>query len=78
MKYIPKVLNSSEALEFINLLRDPFLEYSDKEFIRVNKQFEEDINNADGTEVEKLIKIRKGKEAEKKEMMNCQKRPYLI
>ena len=52
---------SVEALEFINILRNPFKKYSDIEFKRMNHKFSEDIETAEKTEVEKLVKIQGNK-----------------
>jgi hypothetical protein len=64
MKEELKVSSSDEAIEFVNILKDPFKRYSDSEFIRMNKKFEEEISSAGEIEVEKLIKAREGEEAE--------------
>jgi len=63
MKEEQRVAVSDEALEFVNLLKDPFREYSDGEFIRMNKKFEQEIASVDVVEVEKLIKAHEGEEA---------------
>lgn len=63
MKDEQRVAMSTEAVEFVNLLRDPFKEYSDREFIRMNRKFEEEISSVDVVEVEKLIKAHEGEEA---------------
>lgn len=66
MKYSPKISASDEAIEFINILRKPFKEYSDKEFIRMNKKFEEEIKTADDIQVEKLVNLKESDELENK------------
>ncbi len=63
MKQEQRVAMSDEAIEFVNILKDPFKEYSDGEFIRMNKKFEEEISGAGEIEVEKLIKAHEGEEA---------------
>ncbi len=63
MKEEERVSRSDEALEFINILKDGFKEYSDSEFMRMNRKFEETIAGAGEIEVEKLIKAREGMEA---------------
>jgi hypothetical protein len=68
MKEEQRVALSDEAVEFVNVLRDPFKEYADKEFIRMNKKFEEEISTADVVEVEKLIKAHEGEEAASREI----------
>jgi hypothetical protein len=68
MKEEPRVTESDEAREFVNVLRDPFKEYSDKEFVRMNKKFEEEISSAGEIEVEKLIKAHEGEEAENRKI----------
>ncbi len=55
---------SDEAIEFVNILRPPFRDYSEKEFIRMNKKFEDEISTADSVEVEKLIDIREVRDKE--------------
>jgi hypothetical protein len=64
MKEEQRVSSSDEALQFVNILRDPFKEYADSEFIRMNKKFEQEISNAGEIEVEKLIKAHEGEEAQ--------------
>jgi hypothetical protein len=68
MKEEPRVALSGEAVEFVNILRDPFKEYADKEFVRMNKKFEEEISSVDVIEVEKLIKAHEGEEAASREI----------
>ncbi|OHD63846.1 MAG: hypothetical protein A2176_12055 [Spirochaetes bacterium RBG_13_51_14] len=68
MKEEPRVSASDEAIEFIKLLKEGFKEYSDKEFIRMNKKFEEEIAVVDEVEVEKLIKAHEGEEAENRKI----------
>ncbi len=63
MKEEQRVAGSDEAIEFVNILKEPFKEYSDSEFIRVNKKFEQEIESVDVVEVEKLIKAHEGEEA---------------
>jgi len=74
MKDIPKVVEADEAREFVNLLVDPFKEYSEKEFLRMNNKFEKDINTADTLEVEKLLKIREGEIQEKEKYFESSKK----
>jgi hypothetical protein len=62
MKDEPRVTDSSEALEFVNLLKDGFKLYSDREFVRMNKKFEQEIAEVSEVEVEKLIKAHEGEE----------------
>ena len=62
MKTDDRVMTSDEAREFVNLLRDPFKEFSDREFVRLNKKFEEEIASADRVEVEELIRMREGED----------------
>lgn len=64
MKEEPRVSSSDEALQFVNILRAPFKEYSDREFVRMNRKFEEEIASAGEIEVEKLIKAHEGEDAE--------------
>ena len=52
--------------------------HGDKEFIKMNKQFEDEINTADNVEVEKLIKIHEGLEEERKKMMSSLIKPSCI
>ncbi len=68
MKEEQHVAMSDEAIEFVNILKDPFKVYSDKEFIRMNKKFEEEISSVDVIEVEKLIKAHEGEEAAGREI----------
>lgn len=60
MKDETLVSRSDEALEFVNLLKDGFKVYSDSEFIRMNRKFEETIADAGQIEVEKLIRAHEG------------------
>ncbi|MCU0847871.1 MAG: hypothetical protein MUD12_08285 [Spirochaetes bacterium] len=71
---IPSVAMSNEALEFFNLLRDSFREYSEKEFQKMNKKFESEISSADTVEVEKLIKIHEGNESRARAMVDESKK----
>ncbi len=64
IKAFPKVAESDEALDFVNILRNPFKEFSDREFRRMNKKFEEEIHSADDGVVEELAKIKSGKSPE--------------
>lgn len=64
MKEDPRISSSDEALQFVNILKDPFKEYSDREFVRMNRKFEEEISSAGEIEVEKLIKAHEGEDAE--------------
>jgi hypothetical protein len=64
MKEEPRVTNSSEAVEFVNLLKDGFREYSDREFVRMNRKFEQEITEVSEVEVEKLIRAHEGEEEE--------------
>ncbi len=64
MKEEPRVTGSDEAIEFVNLLKDGFKTYSDKEFVRMNRKFEQEIAEVDEVEVEKLIRAHEGQEAE--------------
>ena len=64
MKDFSHVALSLEALEFVNLLRIPFRDYSDIEFQRMNKKFDKEISSAANIEVEKLIKIHEGQSKE--------------
>jgi hypothetical protein len=74
MKEETRVNESDEAREFVNILRNPFKEYSDKEFVRMNKKFEEEISSAGEIEVEKLIKAHEGEETENRKIdEECQK-----
>lgn len=68
MKEEQRIAMSGEALEFINILREPFKEYSDKEFVRMNKKFEEEITSIGEIEVEKLIRAHEGEEAANREI----------
>ena len=68
MKDEPRVTNSSEALEFVNLLKDGFKTYSDKEFVRMNKKFEQEISEVSEVEVEKLIKAHEGEEEKNRQL----------
>ena len=68
MKEEQRVAMSDEAIEFVNILKDPFKDYSDKEFIRMNKKFEEEISSVGVVEVEKLIKAHEGEEAASREI----------
>lgn len=68
MKLEQRVALSDEAIEFVNILKDPFKEYSDHEFIRMNKKFEEEISSVDVVEVEKLIKAHEGEEMAAREI----------
>ena len=68
MKNIPHVLSSDEALEFMNALRLPFKNFSDSEFNRLNKKFENDIDTADTVEVENLIKSHVGENSDKRRL----------
>ncbi|MBN2159706.1 MAG: hypothetical protein JW807_09945 [Spirochaetes bacterium] len=63
MKEEERVSLSDEAREFVNVLKDPFKEYSDSEFIRMNKKFEKEISGAPEIEVESLIRAHEGEEA---------------
>jgi hypothetical protein len=60
MKDDSVVARSDEALEFVNLLKDGFKRYSDAEFVRMNRKFEETITDAREVEVEKLIRAHEG------------------
>lgn len=74
MKEESRVTESDEAREFVNILRNPFKEYSDTEFVRMNKKFEEEISSAGEIEVEKLIKAHEGEETENRKIdEECQK-----
>ena len=55
MKDQPRVTASDEAIEFVNLLKDGFKTYSDREFVRMNRKFEQEMSEVDEVEVEKLI-----------------------
>ncbi len=60
MKSIDRVAMSAEALDFVNILREPFKKFSDLEFRRMNRKFEEEIHTADEGVVENLVKIKSG------------------
>ena len=63
MKNYLFVTKSEEAIEFINVLRDPFKEYSENEFKRMNKRFAHEINTTESVEINKLVHaIEKSKE----------------
>lgn len=64
MKEEPRVTGSDEALEFVNLLKDGFKTYSDREFVRMNRKFEQEMSEVDEVEVEKLIRAHEGQEEE--------------
>lgn len=64
MKEEPRVAGSDEAIEFVNLFKDGFKTYSDREFVRMNRKFEQEIAEVDEVEVEKLIKAHEGQEKE--------------
>lgn len=68
MKEDERVSASDEAREFVNVLKDPFKEYSDSEFIRMNKKFEEEISGAPEIEVESLIRAHEGEESMNREI----------
>jgi hypothetical protein len=68
MKDEPRITGSDEALEFINLLKDGFKVYSDREFIRMNKKFEQEIAEVSEVEVEKLIKAHEGEEEKNRQI----------
>ncbi|HOT45628.1 MAG TPA: hypothetical protein PLM53_14335 [Spirochaetota bacterium] len=68
MKEEQRVAMSDEAIEFVNILKDPFKDYSDSEFIRMNKKFEEEISSVGEVEVEKLIRAHEGEEAASREI----------
>ncbi|MCP4134363.1 MAG: hypothetical protein GY754_25540 [bacterium] len=72
MRYNTRVSKADESLELVNILKEPFKVYCDKEFNRMNKKFEEEINAADTVEVEKLMHINEGVEEEilKKEQLS--------
>jgi hypothetical protein len=63
IKENPSLAESDEALEFVNILSEPFREYSDLEFRRMNTKFAREITEAEAVEVEKLIKSHEGRDA---------------
>ncbi|MBN1533843.1 MAG: hypothetical protein JXA20_14325 [Spirochaetes bacterium] len=55
MKNIRGVGRSTEALEFVNILKRPFREFSDSEYKQMNRIFQEKMTAADGKMVEELV-----------------------
>jgi hypothetical protein len=68
MKEEPRITSSDEALEFVNLLKNGFKTYSDREFIRMNRKFEQEIAEVSEVEVEKLIKAHEGEEEKNRQI----------
>jgi hypothetical protein len=68
MKDEPRITSSDEAIEFVNILKDGFKVYSDREFVRVNRKFEQEIAGVSEVEVEKLIRAHEGEEEKNRQI----------
>ncbi len=54
--------SSQEAIEFVNILNRPFMEYSNREFKLLNRKFADDMAAIDTLEVKKMIEAREYRE----------------
>ncbi len=54
--------SSQEAIEFVNILNRPFMEYSNREFKVLNRKFADDMAAIDTLEVKKMIEAREYRE----------------
>lgn len=79
MKDDANAASSDEALEFANLLYKPLKDFNDIQFRKMNKKFQQEIENADDEEVVNLAEIGKSAGVNiQKEKKYAEKRLYEI